>query len=692
MQTFCYRISTLLLGIFGFLITAHSAQAQEVKVEQKDATTFSIRSKGAPQMADLSVEVPMVVLDQSRATLTLVALNSEGQPNPEASGPLQVSINGRKQTARFRDGEAKMEIPLKATSDFTLTAAALDLKKTFHLQSLPGWTSILPPIMAIALALIFREVLVALFIGLLTGTLLIHGFSPADWVSAFLAVFDRYIVQALNDEGHIGIIVFSTAIGGMVAVISKNGGMAGIVGALSRWARTPRSAQFITWLLGIAIFFDDYANTLIVGNTMRSVTDRFRISREKLAYIVDSTAAPVAATAFVTTWIGAELGYIENASQNLGLQESAYSMFLNSLRYSYYPFFTLVLMLFLIYFQKDFGPMHKAETRARSTGQLNAPESNEEAEKSSEGEENLRAFAPKPGIPHRWYNAFFPVLVVIGVTLAGLVHTGLQATELALAQAGKPTEAVWDHMAALNDGQAPGLLRKLGIIIGNASTTTALIWSSFSGLLLALVLSVSQGLLKLNRAMESMLDGFQAMLPALTILVMAWSLARLTEDLHTAQFLTRLVSGAVPYWLFPTLSFVLAAAVSFATGSSWGTMAILYPLMLPAAWSLCQEAGLPDAQAMEVLYHVVSTVLAGSVFGDHCTPISDTTILSSLASNCHHVAHVRTQLPYALTAGGVALLSSALLSHWLPFWLILPLGAALLGFLAFRFGSRDPQL
>jgi Na+/H+ antiporter NhaC len=481
----------------------------------------------------------------------------------------------------------------------------------------------------------------------------------------------------------------------MVAVISRNGGMAGVVNSLSRYANTPRSSQFITWLLGVAIFFDDYANTLIVGNTMRSVTDSFRISREKLAYIVDSTAAPVAAVAFITTWIGAELGFIESGLTKLNtfdMEISAYSLFLSSLKYSFYPVMTLAFILMLIYTQRDYGPMYKAETRARTTGRVSA------ALSEDEDEPNMEDLSPVKGAPKRWQHAVFPVLTVIIMTILGLVATGMNttyddlvATGARLPNAGWGT--IWAAMPALWEGESPGFFLKLGKLIGNADSYTALLWASLSGATLAVIITLGARIMRLMDTMHSLLTGFKAMLPAVIILTLAWSLAITTDELYTADFITTALAGNLSPYLIPPLVFILAALISFSTGSSWSTMTILYPIAIPTAWILSTEAGLDPEVSMEILLNVIAVVLAASVLGDHCSPISDTTILSSLASDCNHIDHVRTQMPYALTVGSVSLiacwLSTFLGGGWLISTLILLLGLVLLYFIVLKWGRKN---
>lgn len=609
---------------------------------------------------------------------TLRATNEAGNL-VKYSGPLPVRINGNLQDVSFTEGEARFSLPQKANliqvsaNIGTHTIARLyrlDADAEHGVRHFPMWLSLLPPLIAIVLALIFREVLLALFAGIWVGGFVIYGLSVKAFFASLLAVADTYLIGALTDPDHIAVVIFSMLIGGMVAIISKNGGMAGIVNKLSRYARSPRSSQLVTWALGLAIFFDDYANSLIVGNTMRPVTDKHRVSREKLAYIVDSTAAPVAAIAFVTTWIGAELGYIKDAATTLGIEESAYSMFLNSLPYAYYPILTLVFMLMLIWMNRDYGSMHKAEERARTTGAVSnhRPDSRSDARQQQE----MAEFEPIDPNRSRAINALIPVLVVIFGTITGLLYTGYNPD-------------TWADASI-------GFFRQLSITIGDSNSYTALVWASLLGVVSAIALTVGQRIMSLYETMESLVAGFKTMLPAMLILVLAWSLAQVTKELYTAEYLTSLFSGNVsPRWL-PEITFLLAAAIAFSTGSSWGTMAILYPLMLPATWYVSQQHGLSVEETMPIMYNVISVVLAGAVFGDHSSPISDTTILSSLASGCNHIDHVKTQLPYAITVALVAnLVCTSLVSlgmHWL---LVYVIGIAVLWGIIRIFGRKVPD-
>ncbi|MFB6272987.1 MAG: Na+/H+ antiporter NhaC family protein [Salinibacter sp.] len=516
-------------------------------------------------------------------------------------------------------------------------------------RSIPGWLSILPPLLAIGMALVYRRVVPALFFGVWIGAIAAIGFTSWGLFKGLLDTLQVYVLGAVANNDHAAIILFSLMIGGMVGIISKNGGTRGIVDRLTGLASDSKRGQVVTGVLGVSIFFDDYANTLIVGNTMRPVTDRLRISREKLAYIVDSTAAPVSALAFVTTWIGYEVGLIGSAIESMeGFSQGAYSVFLSSLPYNFYPLLALFFVFLIAVSRLDFGPMYEAEKRARETGKVLGDDANVD-EAAAEEEEELE---PPEGTPYRAFNAVVPIVVLVGGVLAGLYATGLAAA---------------GPEASLQD------------IIGEANSYKSLMWGSLLGVLVAAALSIGQGILDLEQTVEAWYEGLKSMLFAMIILVLAWALSDITEVLHTADYLVSILGEALPPGSVPAIVFVLAAATAFATGSSWGTMGILMPLVIPLVWAVLTQNGMDDPAHFHILYSSVSCVLAGAVWGDHCSPISDTTILSSMASGCDHIEHVRTQLPYAFSVGVVAILFGTLPAGFgMPWWIGLLVGALLL--------------
>ncbi len=612
---------------------------------------------------NFSVEYPHIIVTKINSSIKIKPSDNLFQQIKTDSTKLYINSVETKYTIEDSNLEFKYQFNKKEEVEVRIG----NKKHSETITPIPLWLSILPPLVAIVMALLFKEVFSALFIGLFTGTLIIFSYKGTSiFIAFFKAIFaiaDTYIINSVHDSGHISIIVFSMLIGAMVTLISRNGGMQGIVNILSRYANTARSGQFVTWLLGVLIFFDDYANTLVVGNTMRPVTDRLKISREKLAYIVDSTAAPVASVAMITTWIGIELSYIQSATVQIGVTESPYSIFLNSLPSRFYPFFMLAFMLFIIYKGKDFGPMLKAEKNARNL----QPEHVVEVASDGKAENELEM---AKNISPRWYNAGIPILIVIFGTLAGLFYTGWDSS-------------VWNDTTI-------AFSKKLSHVIGASDSYLALLWSSLTAVLVAAVLTMSQKLLTLHEVSDSLLKGFKTMLTAILILILAWALADITKDLHTADFISNiLISINVAPQLLPALTFILSALIAFSTGSSWGTMAILYPLILPASWYLSHSVGLSDEESMHIFYIVVSAILAGSVLGDHCSPISDTTILSSLASSCNHIEHVRTQMPYALSVGAVSIFVGLIpAAYGVSNWIIFPAGIISLYAIVHFFGKK----
>jgi len=447
-------------------------------------------------------------------------------------------------------------------------------------------------------------------------------------------------------------------IGGMVGIISRNGGMQGVVNWIVKWADSVRHASMATAWMGIAIFFDDYTNTLVVGNTMRPVTDAKRISRAKLAYIVDSTAAPVACIALVSTWIGYEVGLIGDSIDKISsLDAEPYLVFLNTIPYSFYPLLAIIFVFMVAYSGRDFGPMLAAERKARKHGVI-------ADEHLADDTNDAKPIQPVSGKPQRALNAVIPILVLVFSVMGGLYVTGKANVEIA----------------------NPGLQD----IIGAADSIKSLLWGSFLGMLSATILSLAQRILSLDQTINAWYQGLRSMLMALIILLLAWSLSDVAEILRTADFLVDLLGESLPPYLLPVLVFLLAAATAFATGSSWGAMGILVPLVIPLSWAVLEAQDMASAEHMHILYSAISAVLAGSVWGDHCSPISDTTILSSLASGCDHIEHVRTQLPYAIVVALVALIAGTLpVAMGMPWWLGLALGIILLWLILRFFGGTS---
>jgi len=532
------------------------------------------------------------------------------------------------------------------------------------------WVSLLPPVAAIALALITREVILSLFAGIWIGALFVANLNPFTGTAEALDL----ITVALVDADHIAIILFSLLLGGMVGVMSRGGGTQGVVDVMQNFANNRTKGQLFGWLSAFFIFFDDYANTLIRGNALRPMTDRLLISREKLSYIVDSTAAPLAVCAIITTWIGFEISQIQSSLTILAGQtenpelaaqlqagaDNVFTIFLDSLPYLFYPFLALAFVIMVILMKRDFGPMLEAERRAASGGGVIREGSMPAADT------NLDALQPPSDKPRKWYNAALPVLSVIIVALIGLYVTGSAALE--------PSE------------------RSLRTIIGEANPFAALLWASFTGCGVAIVLVVMQGILSVKESLEAWVAGLQSMLMAIIILALAWGLGEATQVVGTGTFLASLLEDSLPLVLLPGLVFFIAAATAFATGTSWGTMAILFPVVVPLAVALGAGVGFAGGEHYAILLGSISSVMAGAVFGDHCSPISDTTVLSAMSSACDLVDHVRTQLPYALLVAFVALVVGEIPAalEWMhPAWGIL-IGIVIL-YLVLRYFGENPE-
>jgi len=539
----------------------------------------------------------------------------------EPGQSVQVTIGERAITANAdEDGSALFaDVTIEESGENSLAASAGEASAEVSLRVIPAWVSILPAVVAIVIALTLRNVIPALLLGLWLGATALQSFTLKGAGLGLLDSFQVFVRGALADSDRASIVLFTMMIGGMVGIITRNGGMASIVLSIVSRAKTAIGGQVAVWLMGLMIFFDDYSNTLVVGNTARSLTDHLKISREKLAYIVDSTAAPVACIALITTWIGYQIGLID---QSLGTIEeladmAAYTVFIQSIPYSFYPILAIVFVLMISATGLDFGPMYKAEVRARK-GTVKPVSA--EVLPALEGEELI----PKENIPLRAFNAFIPIIVMI-------VALGVSLILL---------------------GEGDSLTR----ILETTEPYKAMMYSSFVGVLVAASLTIGQGILSVHETIDAWYGGLRATLFGMIILVLAWSLSDVTAALNTASFLVTLLAGSLPVAFIPAIAFILAAITAFTTGTSWGTMAILMPLVIPLAWAVMTVSGIADPSGMHILYSSVACVLAGAVWGDHCSPISDTTVLSSIASGCNHIEHVRTQLPYALLVGVAALL------------------------------------
>ena len=455
--------------------------------------------------------------------------------------------------------------------------------------------ALIPPIMAISLALITKEVYSSLFLGILTGALLNADFSP---VGALEQTFPKGIMTVLADKWNVGILVFLVILGTMVQLMNRAGGSAAFGAWASNRIKGRSGAQLSTMLLGCLIFIDDYFNCLTVGSVMRPVTDKHKISRAKLAYLIDSTAAPICIIAPISSWAAAVSGFVKG--------ENGISIFIQSIPFNFYALLTLLMMIFIILMKIDFGPMLLHENNARQ-GDLFTTGSRQTSKEKSAKEERVGRVA----------DLVIPVVFLILGCVVGMVYTGGFFSGKSFIEAFAASDA------------------SVGLVLGSS---------------VALIITIAYYLLRqsltFSECMECLPDGFKQMVPAMLILTFAWTLKSMTDSLGAATYVAGLVehsAGSLMGFL-PAIIFLVAVGLAFASGTSWGTFGILIPIVV----SCFQEV---DPQLMIIS---ISACMAGAVCGDHCSPISDTTIMSSAGAQCEHLNHVTTQLPYALTAASVS--------------------------------------
>lgn len=493
------------------------------------------------------------------------------------------------------------------------------------------WTSLLPPILAVVFAIAFRSVVIALSGAFCLGAVLHFGLDPFVVIPGAL---DEFILSNLLGQFSLYTFGFLFAIVGMIHVCHQSGGIHGLVNWFTRSAQGRVRVQLSAFFSGLVIFFDDYANTVIVGQTFRSLTDRFRIAREKLAYIVDSTTAPIAGLALISTWIAFETFLLGATCQTLGIQAGGYDVFLRMIQYRFYCFGTLIFVLINILTRRDFGPMAAAMLRG-NTGEVSA----KSARLLMRGGELDQNLAVSRGC------ARF-ALIPLGVVLLGVLGGILAVGRSRLIADGEVFSllSVESWRAAFGrtvyDPDLPG---------GGPGVSMVLFWASVAGGMVAVVLPALANTLSLREALKAYLRSTVTLRVAVFVLLMAWSMKTICEELGTSYYLLSLLGDSLPVGLVPVSTFLLGAGMAFAMGTSWGTMGVLIPVMLPVAYSMSGGEG----ELTPIFLLTAAAVLDGAIFGDHCSPISDTTILSSMASGCDHMDHVRTQLPYAFITMGL---------------------------------------
>ncbi|MBZ6497012.1 Na+/H+ antiporter NhaC family protein [Natrinema longum] len=487
-----------------------------------------------------------------------------------------------------------------------------------------GILSLVPPLLAIVLAVTTRRIILSLFVSIWVGGVIYTGGLGVG------QTFNWIVEAIIADEGfHAEILVFTLLLGSGVALIWRLGGAIAIQEVTSKRLETRRKVGVVAWLLGIALFFDDYANTAIIGNTMRETSDRVNISREKLSYIVDSTAAPVA-TIGISGWVAFQLSMIDEAFSNIeaeaGVQTpDVFTVYLESIPYNTYAILAIVMVGIIVVTQRDYGEMLTAERRAWQTGKVN----DDDADPLQEVEGNLS----DPITDRPMLRTFLlPIVVLIAVTIGSALRTGYDG------------QSVIEPLLA---GEFATFVETTTTIAGNGSWTTALVWGSFAMVTTAFTIGIVYDLCTADEGVDAVLEGFELMLTAVTILILAWSISTVADALGTGAFVATLVEGTIPVTVFPVAVFITATFISFTMGSSWATMSLLTPVALSVAFDLTGGFGLAPA--------IVGAVFSGAIFGDHTSPISDTTVLSSTFTGADLVDHVRTQAYYATTVATVAI-------------------------------------
>ncbi len=553
---------------------------------------------------------------------------------------------------------------------------------------------VIPAAIAILLAIIFRQVVPALVLGVVVGAYMFLPCLPNSSpyvqgnsvIGGFRLATEYYMLGAIHQHGgeeyaHLKIIVFTLVIGFMVGVIGRNGGTEGMVRLVAGDTNSRRRGAVTAWGAGLVVFFDDYANSMIVGPTMRSVFDRLKLSRAKLAYIVDSTAAPVASIALIGTWVGMEVGYIDQGLQAVAANGPALldangnvltgmSAFVYSIPYRFYPILALFLVFLVAVTGRDFGPMKREERKALSQTDSDTPPTDADTDTNK-----------TKALP-RWWLGFFPVVGLVLGTVGVLITTGWYSEKtIALVNAMDNTgQSVWAQKA---------WWVQAGDVLQNADSYLSIFHGAIIAAIVAVLLTMIVRACPLRDMIESGLEGMTTMFSAIVVLVLAWALSQVLQDLRLGQVVSAHLkdAGFALQW-FPLAVFVASAVVSFATGTSWGTMGILCPMTITVGAHLA--VGVDPAESVNLIYAAIGSVLAGAVFGDHCSPISDTTVLSSIASGCKHEVHVWTQIPYALIAGIAAMgLGDVLCSVYKQPWYVgLGAGALFLVLWIFIVGRR----
>ena len=501
-----------------------------------------------------------------------------------------------------------------------------------------GIWSLVPPILAIILCIILKEALISLIIAVLVGATILNNGNL--WIG--LEKTANLLVAQVADSWNASIILFFFLVGGLMGMIFYSGGGQAFLKSISKKANNAKMAQLFSWLGGIVIFIDDYANSAFIGNLFRPLSDKYYISREKLSYIVDSTAAPVSSIFLISTWIGYQVGLIGDSLPE-GIDVSPYFLWLSSIPYSFYSILAIVMVGIISYTGRDFGPMLKAEYRARTNHELWA-----EGARPLAGTSELKVAQNASTKP---INLWLPIILLVLLSFYFMWASGGGSSAESFSQA-----------------------------ISDADSMFSILLATLIAFFVAIIMYLVQKIATVAEIMDSFLNGARMMVYATLILISAWAIKGVCDELGTAPYIVNALEGVLSPVILPILTFIISAFIAICTGTSWGTMGIVVPIVIPLGVSV----GTP-------LPIVISSVLTGAVMGDHCSPISDTTVMSSTFAGSDHIDHVRTQFPYALTAALIAVICYLLAGMGIPVIIVLLVGIIFLYLLVFILSSLSAK-
>jgi len=616
----------------------------DVKTGISDIKTIHTKQAVAVTITDLA----FIPTEEGVETPDSITWETSVDGKVQASGTFDLTDVGRELPTEIEAGEIVVESGGRPEIVVKLSLGDTSLEASGEFESYAAGVSIIPLIFVLVMAASTRMVELSLFCTIFVGSCIVNG----SIIDGFKELLNNYILQALADEDHGYVYLFTLFLSGLVGMLEKSGGMSGFTRDVQRFAKAPRSGQFACFGIGIFVFFDDYANVLLAGETMRPLLDMLCVSREKLAFIVDATAAPIASISPISSWVGFEVYLIQeqinrleeiHGEGNLSIKDSGLAVFLQSIKYRYYPIFMIVLMVALIWSQRDFGTMLIAERKTEVYQQKDGGDG--KGLNSTSGVEKHNQ--PEAETPARTWNMIVPVLFLVFFIFYMLIKTGEvdgedQSVMDKIENSNSYQALLWGTMAAAIVTMLMYLLQP--VQGGN------IVWSlaGFKGLL-----SKGEGsstfLLTVGESVEAFLFGMGRIFPALIVLTLAWASGAIMIDVGADRLFSSWIVGGISPEALPTLSFVISFFMALATGTSWGTMSILFPLILVPTY----DASGGDAI---IFYSVTAGVLSGSVAGDHVSPISDTTVLTSLACDCKLLAHVVTQAPYVIVTVLVSML------------------------------------